>query len=124
MSGSPSTSSSNSSAPSAPTLAPAAGEDAPATAQTVEAAPEPEGPEAGTIPQGEWIVGDEVAPGRYRSAGAETGIFELCSVFVNDESGSVMDFSTGNEGEQVLITIPENAATVSNSGCVPFRPVG
>ena len=113
------------SAASAPSLRPAApANDDTSSAETAEAAEAPpSGPEAGTIPQGEWLVGDEVAPGRYRSAGAVEGIVELCSAATHDADGGVLEWKTGNVGEQVLINVTEGATTVSNSGCEPFTKV-
>jgi hypothetical protein len=105
----------------APTVVPAPAQAAPAPAATQGSAAQHE---AGTIPQGEWLVGDEVAPGRYRSMGAVEGIIELCSASTRSENGDVMEWKTGNAGEQVILTVTEKAVTVTNSGCEPFTPVG
>lgn len=87
-------------------------------APVVEAAGPPD--LAQGIPDGQYLVPEEVAPGEYRSAGATEGLFELCSVNTENESGDILDFSSGNAGDQVLITITEEAARVQISGCEPF----
>jgi hypothetical protein len=56
--------------------------------------------------------------------GTQPGIFELCSVSTKDKNGNVLDWKTGNEGDQVLITITEKADTVEIAGCEPFQKVG
>jgi len=98
---------------------------APAATQAAEVQSAPaSGPDLSQgIPDGQYIVGDEVAPGRYKSVGAQAGIFELCSVSTKDKNGNVLDWKTGNEGDQVLITITEKADTVEIQGCEPFRKV-
>ena len=92
----------------------------PAAAPAQSAAASP----AGTIPQGEWMVGAEVAPGKYRSTGAEPGLFELCSATTKDANGQVIDWKTANAGEPVLLKVTSKAATVQNVGCEPFVKIG
>lgn len=75
------------------------------------------------IPDGQYIVGDEVAPGRYKSPGAQSGIFDLCSVTTRSANGDVLEWKTGNEGDQVLITVSEKADTIEIHGCEPFQKV-
>jgi hypothetical protein len=109
------------SAPTRTAQAPAALQPVP---QSQEPAQAPAGPDFSQgIPDGQYIVPDEVAPGRYKSAGAQPGIFELCSVSTKAANGDVIDWKTGNEGDQVLITITDKADTVEIHGCEPFVKV-
>lgn len=105
--------------PSAPS-APAAQQQAPA----VVGEQEPSGVDLSQgIPDGQYLVPDEVAPGRYRSSGAKAGIFELCSVSTKGKDGHVIDWKTGNKGEQVLITVTKDADTIEIAGCEPLQKV-
>jgi hypothetical protein len=98
---------------------------APAAAQQTPAVVEDAGPDLSRgIPDGQYIVPDEVAPGRYKSAGAQAGIFELCSVSTKRADGGVIDWKTGNKGDQVLITVTKEADTIEITGCEPLRKVG
>jgi hypothetical protein len=92
--------------------------------QTRRLPPSKEPAKPAGIDEGEWLVGAEVEPGRYRSTGAKEGIFDLCSATTRSDSGDVIEWKTGKTGEQVLINVTGGAARFSHSGCEPFVKVG
>jgi hypothetical protein len=118
----------NGSAPQPATTASLPSSPSAPAAQSQQQAPavvEAQGPDFSQgIPDGQYIVGDEVAPGRYKSAGAQAGIFELCSISTKRADGGVIDWKTGNKGDQVLITVTKEADTIEIHGCEPLQKVG
>jgi hypothetical protein len=120
-------SSNASSEPTVPALTPATGENAGGEASVAaDPAPAPaSNVEAGTIPPGEWLVPDEVAPGRYRSAGVDEGLVEYCQVTTHDANGDVLEWkNVGGAGESLMVVVSEKAVSVDNSGCATFTKVG
>ncbi|OLT13397.1 hypothetical protein BJF78_03500 [Pseudonocardia sp. CNS-139] len=89
------------------------------------AVPAPAGPDFSRgVPEGEWTVPDQVAPGRYRSTGAKPGIFDVCTATTRSAEGDVVDWRIANAGEQVLITVGAGVASFANANCEPFVRIG
>lgn len=75
------------------------------------------------IGSGTFIVGQDIQPGTYKSAGAEEGMFEFCSWSIqkgpNTNSG-ILDFGTANANEQMVVKIGKNAGAFTSSNCEPW----
>ena len=91
----------------------------PMLAVTVEQVEEPAQP-AGTITNGTYEIGTEVAPGKYKSAGPESGLISLCYVDVQ-RGDDFLAQEVSNDG-QVRIEIKESwkGALMEVSGCQPL----
>lgn len=75
---------------------------------------------------GTWVVGEDIQPGTYKSAGAQQGIFELCSVttLAGDTSDSaIIDWVTANADEPVRIKVTGKVKAVKATGCEDFTKV-
>jgi hypothetical protein len=115
-----------------PSAAPAATSSAPTStpptyrppAITVAPAPAVVAAPAGTITNGTYEVGTEVAPGKYKSPGPESGAISLCYVDVQQGDKYLLQ-ELSNDG-QVRIEIKANmaGALMEVSGCQPFAKVG
>ncbi len=76
---------------------------------------------------GTWVVGEDIQPGTYKSAGAKAGIFELCSVttLAGDTSDApIIDWVTANVDEPLRIKVTGKVKAVKASGCEDFTKVG
>jgi hypothetical protein len=95
-------------------------ENPPAVAQPVVEQPND------TIGNGTHIVGTDIQPGTYRSAGAEPGIFELCVWSTLDgpsSNSNTLDFGTANADDQQVVEISESVGAFETSGCSPWERV-
>lgn len=96
-----------------------------ASTPTKQAAPAAPTLTPGTIPSGEWLVGTEVVPGLYRSAGPDEGFITYCQVTTEDANGHVLEWkNSGTVGEGLMVRVSPKAKTVHNSGCASFTKVG
>lgn len=74
-------------------------------------------------PSGDYVVGEDIPAGTYTSAGAEKGIFELCSITTEPTGDMTMPkIKTANADERVIITLEKADGVVSISGCEPLKP--
>jgi len=69
------------------------------------------------ITNGDWLVGDEVAPGSYTCAVDTSGIITLGTVTQTGANGSIMDIRNANEGNVVFNVQDAPGSVVSFSGC-------
>lgn len=99
------------------------------TASTPASAPSAGSPAAAAGPatkieEGTYEVGPEVAPGKYKSAGAKPSAFQLCAWTVKGSDGKVIDLGTANgEAEQQLVTL-KAGQVFESSGCHTWTKVG
>lgn len=95
----------------------AAAPDRPATAPAANT--------PGQISDGVWIVGTDVQPGTYRSAGPVDG-YCMWSRHSSVSGGPFDDIiaSDGRRDGQVVVTIAATDALFRTSGCAPFSKVG
>jgi hypothetical protein len=118
---------------STPTTAPAPAA-APAPAQPLKAADEPaeEQPAAASGPKtsfgdGTWVIGEDIVEGTYKSAGAQEGMFELCSVTThsdeNADSNTTLDWKTANANEPIRLKLSGKVKSVKATGCEDFVKV-
>jgi hypothetical protein len=89
-------------------------------AKTAPAKPKPV-----TIGEGEWLVGEDVPAGRYRTPGAKDGILVYCSWLVTSEGG---DGELLDAGSVSSTTAPGRATLKAGqefqtSGCEPWALV-
>lgn len=86
--------------------------------------PKPAAPTAAAeYPSGDYVVGEDIPVGTYTSAGAEKGIFELCTITTEPTGDTTMPkIKTSNAGERIIITLEKDDGVVSVSGCEPLRP--
>lgn len=95
-----------------------------ASAQAAPAAPDP----AAGIGPGEWLVGVDVEPGTYRSAGpVEDG--DYCMWSRKDAAGvGPLDNILASDGSydagQMLVTIEPTDVVFRTKGCSPFELIG
>lgn len=106
------------------TVQPSSSTSAPAPAKTSSAATPAAAAPAGQIGEGTYEVGPEIAPGKYKSAGAKPSAFQLCTWTVKGSDGKVIDLgSAGGEAEQQLVTL-KAGQVFESSGCHPWVKVG
>jgi hypothetical protein len=89
-------------------------------------APAPSGPKT-SFGDGTWVVGEDIVEGTYKSAGAEAGIVELCSVttLAGDTSDSkIIDWLTANANEPMRVSLTGKVKAVKATGCETFVKVG
>lgn len=82
---------------------------------------------AGQIGEGVWLVGSDVQPGTYRSAGAVDGGYCMWSRRSSAAGGSLDDIiaSDGSyDAQQMIVTIEPGDVLFRTRGCAPFTPVG
>lgn len=76
---------------------------------------------------GTWVVGEDIAAGTYRSAGAKEGVFELCSVTThsdeNADADKSLDWKTANVDEPIRLTVSGKVKSVKATGCEDFVKV-
>jgi hypothetical protein len=81
----------------------------------------------GQIADGTWLVGTDVQPGTYRSAGAGPDGYCMWSRH-NTASGGPMDGIIASDGSydarQMIVTIAPGDKVFRTSGCAPFTKVG
>jgi hypothetical protein len=80
-----------------------------------------------TFGDGTWVVGEDIAPGRYRSAGAREGMFEYCQITTHsdlDGESAFMAWENGNAGDPVRVNISGKVKSVKATGCEDFEKVG
>lgn len=76
------------------------------------------------IGRGEFEVGKDVAPGKYKTAGAEGGIISLCTYTVTGSGGNYDDFGTlSSTAEPAYVTL-KPGQTFESSGCAPWIKQG
>ncbi|MER7905390.1 hypothetical protein ABTX84_19170 [Streptomyces sp. NPDC095614] len=89
--------------------------------KTPEKAAEPK--KATEYPSGDYVVGEDIPAGTYTSAGAEKGIFELCTITTEPTGDTTMPkIKTSNADERIIITLEKADGVVSISGCEPLKP--
>ena len=89
------------------------------------AAAKPAGP-ATSFGPGTWVVGEDIVPGTYKSAGAEEDLFEFCSVitYAGDAAdGNVIAINSANANEPIRIKVSGKVKSVKTSGCATFTKV-
>jgi len=99
---------------------------APAAPAAVEAAPAPEPAAPEGIGDGTHIVGVDIEPGTYRSAGATPGLFELCMWSTKDgpsSNSNIIDLGTANADEQQVVEIGSGVEAFESSGCDTWQRV-
>jgi hypothetical protein len=106
-----------------------AGCDAPYTstpsngsAVTVESTTEPAG-----IGDGTHIVGVDIQPGTYRSAGATPSFIELCMWSTKSGASSnsnIIDIGSANADEQQVVEIGRGVKAFESNGCEPWEKIG
>ncbi|MGQ4338040.1 hypothetical protein ACN6LF_001836 [[Kitasatospora] papulosa] len=85
--------------------------------------PKPAEPKTTEYPSGDYIVGEDIPAGTYTSAGAEKGIFELCTITTEPTGDTTMPkIKTSNADERIIITLEKADGVVSISGCEPLKP--
>lgn len=75
---------------------------------------------AGTITNGTYEIGTEVAPGKYKSAGPESGLVSLCYVDVQRDDEYLAQ-EVSNDGQvRIEIKASWKGALMEVSGCQPL----
>jgi hypothetical protein len=82
--------------------------------------PKPE-PEAKSYGDGDYVVGEDIPPGTYESAGANSDIFDLCTITTEPKGDKFPQAKTGNKGERIIITLSEGDGTLTVQGCRPLK---
>lgn len=80
----------------------------------------------GQIGEGVWLVGSDVEPGTYRSAGATDGDYCMWSRH-SSAAGGIMDDIIASDGDyagQMVVTIEPGDVLFRTGGCAPFAPAG
>lgn len=85
------------------------------------AAPAPAGPLT-TFGNGTYLVGEDVAPGTYRSPAPQDGVIKLCYWDVQDASGKILDQGVANEGPSRATL--KAGRTFTSNGCEDWSKVG
>lgn len=98
----------------------------PAVAPSVSPDPEPLGDPAAItekpkgIGEGTYEVGPDVSPGKYRTAGAEPSVLQLCSWTIRAANGEPVDFGViDGEDEPANVTLKKGQEFQTN-GCKPW----
>ena len=114
--------------PSPPTRSSAGAASLAPTPVDIEPAPAAKPGPATSFDDGTYVVGEDVVAGTYKSAGARTGLFELCTVSTHFDdaasTGTVLDLQVVNANEPVRIKVTAKAKSVKASGCERFEKVG
>ena len=83
---------------------------------------------AGTVGNGTWIVGTDLQPGTYRSAGAKPGFIELCTWITRAGVGGNSDIidigNTADRGGQQVVQIGGKVKSFESSGCESWVKIG
>lgn len=76
----------------------------------------------GEFSDGDYIVGEDIPPGTYTSAGAQKGAFEFCSITTDPTDDSKFPkLKSANADERIIITLTEADGVVTISGCEPLK---
>jgi hypothetical protein len=100
--------------------------EAPAVAAPAAAAPAASGPKT-SFGDGTWVVGEDIQPGTYKTAGATAGVMEFCAVSTHsgDTTDSpIIDIASANANEPIRIKVTGKVKAVKASGCEDFVKVG
>jgi hypothetical protein len=84
-------------------------------------------PKVATIPgDGTFVVGTEIQPGKYKTAGPSEDSFGMCYwARMKDTDGDFEGIiANGNPAGQTTITIKKTDGAFQSTGCQPWRKVG
>lgn len=100
---------------------------APVVPSTPETTPEaPSGPKT-SFGDGTWVVGEDIEPGTYKTAGAREGMFEYCQITTHSDteadSDKTLDWKNGNANEPIRVKISGKVKSVNATGCEDFVKV-
>jgi hypothetical protein len=71
-----------------------------------------------TIREGDWVVGEDVPPGRYRTPGAKKSIITLCTWTVApNEDAEPQDFGTSDKTDEPGRVTLKKGNVFETSGC-------
>src|SRR3954451_455678 len=101
-------------APTAPVV------PAPAPIVSAPAPVEPNGPQT-SFTDGQWVVGEEVVPGTYRSPGPADGPIKLCYIDTK-VSDKIIGQEVSTDGPARIAL--EDGQVIKMSGCQAFTKVG
>jgi hypothetical protein len=111
---------------SAPASVAAAAPVAPLKAVDDAPAAVPSGPKT-SFGDGTWVVGEDIVPGNYRSAGAKEGIFEYCQITTHSDENAespFLDWKNANANEPIRVKVSGKVKSVEVTGCEDFVKVG
>lgn len=76
---------------------------------------------------GTYVVGEDIAPGTYRTPGAREGVFEYCQITThsdeNADADKTLDWKNGNAGDPIRVKVGGKVKSVKVTGCEPFTKV-
>lgn len=100
------------------------GEEPPADEETTSASTPPSGEGAGKgYGDGDHVVGEDIPPGTYESAGAKEEEFDFCSITTEPTNSNTMpQIKNADRGERIVITLGKEDGTVTVQGCEPLKP--
>lgn len=78
-------------------------------------------PPPATIGEGQWVIGEDAEPGRYKTDGADPDLFTMCvwSVYAK-EGGDVLSFgSSGDQRAPGRVTL-KKGQFFDTTGCQPW----
>jgi hypothetical protein len=75
---------------------------------------------SGTVDEGIWEVGPDIAPGKYKTSGAVEGIVTLCSWTVKSGSEIVAIEVVDKPTAQGVVTL-KKGQTFETNGCKPWE---
>jgi hypothetical protein len=71
---------------------------------------------------GDYVVGEDIPAGTYTSEGATPGLFELCMISTEGDSGDNWgQLKSANANERIIITLDASDGVVTLSGCEPLK---
>lgn len=74
-----------------------------------------------SVDDGEWLVGEDVPSGRYRTTGAEDSIITFCTWTILDkEDGNPIDFGTSSETNAPGRVTLKKGNVFQTTGCKPW----
>jgi len=79
------------------------------------------------LDDGTYIVGEDIWPGTYRSAGAVDSAFPFCFWSTNkgaSTNSEVIDIGSAGVGEQQVVKIGKGVGAFDTSGCEPWEKIG
>lgn len=75
----------------------------------------------GQYDDGDYIVGEDIPAGTYTTSGAESGLFEFCTVTTEPTSDSKFpQLKSANADERIIITLTKQDGVVTIQGCEPL----
>lgn len=78
---------------------------------------------ASAYTDGIYLVGRDIPPGTYTSAGAKPNASRVCSITTQPHSeGMAAQHRTGRAGQLVTIALTEDDGMVTVQGCEPLTP--